>query len=187
MSNYLSDIYVTDWGEPKRATHKWCQSRFFCLYIYTCIMYISAICHSVYACLLFQWSATFNSSCACYQDTRTESGKATAKTFYAELAWRYQPSWSSGIGSDPRVAALAAQLLADQGQTHQIIACKIERACAYLSCSHHHLIINWRTFPSPYSNVMRTQTQGTTPNAKLWGNSDTQCHVKTYPMYRICV
>ena len=119
-----------------------------------------------------------------YRDTLTESGKATAKRFYVELARCYQPSWSSGIGSGLRVAAMAAQLLADRGHTHQLIAYK--RACAYLSCSHH---LNWQPFPSPYSNVMRTQTQGTAAvasNAKLWGNSDTQCHFKTYPMCSIC-
>ena len=110
-----------------------------------------------------------------YWDKRTESSKTTAKTFYAELAWRYQSSWSSGIGSGPRVAAMAAQVLADRGHTHQLIACKIKRACAYLGCSHH---LNWEPFPSPYSNVMRTQTQGTAAVASMRYNSDTQCHVK---------
>ena len=45
-----------------------------------------------------------------YGDTRTESDKATAKTFYAELhvAWRYQLSWSSGVGSGSSRAAMAA-------------------------------------------------------------------------------
>ena len=54
------------------------------------------------------------------------------------------------------------------------------------SCSHH---LNLRQFPSPCSNAMRTLTQGTAAvasNAKLWGNSDTQCHAKTYPMCCIC-
>ena len=64
---------VRYWGEPKRAPHKWCQSRFsICIYIY-----ISAVHHSVYTCLLFQRYVIFLPLCACAYDV-CESGANTS-------------------------------------------------------------------------------------------------------------
>ena len=56
------------------------------------------------------------------------------------------PSWSSGVGSSPSLAAMAAPLSADRDHNHQCaMHAWITTSMRVHSCSHH---LNWWLFPS---------------------------------------
>ena len=139
---------------------------------YNYYIYISVVRHfvrvhvHVYTCLLFQRSANLTVHAHTLQREIESYGKNTKWQKYSEnvlcrvslalptLLIQWHREYCSTFG---------------RSRPHPPTYCMHTREHAY-SCSCH---LNWWPFSSPYSNAVRTPTQGTAAvasKAKLWGN-----------------
>ena len=117
--------HSSNWGKPKQAPHKWCQSRFFCLYTHYTYKYIHIYMYicctsfriipvfyfndlqllTVHAHVYTLWC--YKERRLSYGDTKQRAAKLHSKRSMqsVKLTWLSQPSWPTGVGSHPSGAA----------------------------------------------------------------------------------